>query len=431
MCIIAIDCGASFIKASRLNCDGVIECSEKRSTPDRDESGLRIEKTIQIVEELIGRLAETSELIKVGFSTEMHGFIIADREGNPLTDYISWQDESGLRYYNECTFLETVQNLLTEKDAMSTGMPIKVGLPNVNLFYQLCNALSGISRESMYFYTLGDYLIRRLSNQEPYIHITNAAATGLCCIQTRKWNESIINKLGMQGIHFPTIVDGPEVVIGEMFGKKISFYPALGDQQAALWGSDFREKDCLSINFGTGAQVSIISDEFVERGKYQVRPYLEGMYLLTIPHIPSGRALNVYFRFVKEILAQFTNVTDDEIWMWIMNEAEQDGLENLDVDMSFFTNAITQKTVGSICNIQEHTFTVGNLFRSAFRTMAVNARNMVHELGGNNIDTIVFSGGIVAKNPLLREMMMKELNVCNATIAVDETIKGIYKYVIK
>ena len=79
MCIIAIDCGASFIKASRLNRDGIIECSEKRNTPNRDDGGLRIEKTIRVVEELIVRLSGISELVEVGFSTEMHGFIIADR----------------------------------------------------------------------------------------------------------------------------------------------------------------------------------------------------------------------------------------------------------------------------------------------------------------------------------------------------------------
>ena len=431
MYIIAIDCGASFVKASRLNGDGIIECSEKRGTPGIDGESLRIEKTIKIVEELIVKLAGDSNQVAVGFSTEMHGFIIADKDGNPLTDYISWQDESGLQYYKNETYLDFVRNVLTEEEVIGTGMPVKAGLPSVNLFYKLCNELSTIPCDTMFFYTLGDYLIRRLSNQEPYIHITNAAATGLCCIKAKEWDESIINKLGMKGIRFPQIVNKPNVVEGELEGRKIFFYPALGDQQAALWGSNLENKDSLSVNFGTGAQVSIICDKFVERGKYQVRPYFDDKYLLTIPHIPSGRALNVYFRFIKEILSNFTVVTDEQIWEWILKEAEQDSYEDLKIDMSFFTNAITENTVGSICNIHEHALTVGNFFRSVFKTMAVNAKKMMDELEHNEINTVIFSGGVVAKNSLLRKMMMEELNIRNATIATDETIKGIYRYIVE
>lgn len=429
MTIIAIDCGASFIKAARINSENEsIECVKIQKTPEADDENSRIGKTVEIVAELIRKLSYDNEQINVGFSTEMHGFLIADASGKPLTDYISWQDESGYEVFQTTSYVDTVRNLLDKSLISQTGMPIKVGLPSVNLFYQLKNHICHIPQSEMFFYTLGDYVIRALSGKEPYIHVTNAAATGLINLEKRDWNREILKRLEMQEIHFPQITDGNEATECELEGRKVAFYPAIGDQQAALLGSGFIEESDVSLNYGTGAQVSILSKKLTLSEAYQTRPYFGGMYLCTVPHIPSGRALNVYFNFLKNSICEFVHVEDEDIWKYIMKEVQKDSYSSLKIDMSFFTNAVSPNTCGSISNIEETKMTVGNLFSSIYKQMARDAKDIVDRLKTEEINALIFSGGVVRKNSYLRELMLRELNVQKYTVAENETLKGICRF---
>lgn len=430
MNIIAIDCGASFIKASRMNSENRnIECIENCKTPGRSRDTLRIENTISLVRELIDKMSVPGEEIHIGFSTEMHGFVLADKEGHAITDYISWQDESGYELYGEKSYVNYIKDILSKEDVLKTGMPIKAGLPNVNLFYQLENKLEDYQRGDLYFYTLGDYIIRVLSEKEPKMHVTNAAATGLFDIVESKWNKGILQKLGMEEINFPGVIDTNETMECSIDGRIIFFYPALGDQQAALWGSELEDEETVSLNFGTGAQVSVLSNNIILSENYQTRPYFNNMYLCTVPHIPSGRALNVYFNFVKQCIVEFSDVDDDSIWEYILRQAKEIEFPSLEIDMSFFSNAISLKTRGYIDNIEEDTFTLGNLFSSLFRTMSVNAKKAFERLENKDVDKIIFSGGVVRKNCLLRTMMMQEFKIKESIVSENETLFGIYRFI--
>lgn len=432
MNIIAIDCGASFIKGICYDSfTGSFGMPEIQKTPEYGKQKAGIHETIEIVKKMINRLSLNEEEVQVGFSTEMHGFLLADKNGNALTDYISWKDERANRILGKRTYVEEVCYLLEEDEILHTGMPVKAGLPSVNLFYQLKNDFKTAEKQSLYFYTLGDYLIRTLSGKEPQIHITNAAATGLCDLRTCQWNEKLIKKLGMQGIHLPKITTQNKKVEGRLGGKKVFFYPAIGDQQAALLGSEFKGEKNVSLNFGTGAQVSILRKQAVFSEKYQVRPYFNNSYLYTIPHIPSGRALNVYFNFVKQIVNSFTQADDNVIWEYILKETAKDTYGSMEIDMSFFTNAVTKKCVGSIGNVEEDKFTVGNLFHSVYKQIAVNARQMADVLSNDKFDVLYFSGGVVRKNRILREFMLKEFEAGEYIIAENETLKGICNYILQ
>ena len=214
-------------------------------------------------------------------------------------------------------------------------------------------------------------------------------------------------------------------------GRHIIMYPALGDQQAALLGSGLHNSKQLSINMGTGAQVSVVSDSPSLSGAYQTRPYFAGKYLLTVPHIPSGRALNVYFRFVREIFDRADeNITDYEIWEWINNEVEkQDG--TLTMDLSFFPNAISETRKGYIKNIGEYDFTISNLFASVFGKMADNVQECVRRIcpDMSEVAEIIFAGGVAVKNMYLREKIANHFPSKKCRVAVDETFLGIAQYI--
>ena len=157
---------------------------------------------------------------------------------------------------------------------------------------------------------------------QPMCHPTNAAATGLYDLRDNTWNRRLIKAAGGEGIVFPEI--GTKAVIFFIDSLKVHALPAIGDQQAALLGAGLDDVRTISFNLGTGAQVSKLVSKAVLSEKYQIRPYFGDAYLKTIPFLPSGRALNVYIRFLRDILCRFqADVTEDEIWD-VMLRAEQE-----------------------------------------------------------------------------------------------------------
>lgn len=350
---ITIDCGASFIKGA-LICNGVIKRKLQEPAPECPReldifSAAWVSSLIPLVRRMILHLGSGEKTCYLCISNEMHGFLLAYENGTPLTDYISWQKEYGMREVNGTAALHILNDAGFEKEIRHTGMGLRKGLPSCNLLYlNLCGVLEKYGgRRRIFFYTLGDYILRSLSGQNPMCHPTNAAATGLYDITTEAWNDRLLHTVCSHKIEFLQI--GPcrlDFVLDDLL---LHAYPAVGDQQAALLGSGLCSEDTLSFNLGTGAQVSRLTNEQHFSKDYQLRPYFLGKYIKTVPHIPSGRALNVYFRFVKDLLHKFhAHNTDEEIWEILAGQTVQENSSGLVCDLSFFENAVTGSTAGSI-----------------------------------------------------------------------------------
>ena len=192
--------------------------------------------------------------------------------------------------------MQEIERIVDRDEILYSGMPLRAGLPSTNLRYLFQKSYLDKERDNLYFYTLGDYIIKCLSGIEPICHPTNAAATGLFDLRINDWNKKYIKDIGGEKIVFPII--GNEKIVFRLEGKIVNVLPAIGDQQAALLGAGLNKMNMLSFNLGTGAQVSKLVSKLVCSSEYQIRPYFNGKYLVTIPHIPSGRALNVYIRFL-------------------------------------------------------------------------------------------------------------------------------------
>lgn len=309
-------------------------------------------------------------------------------------------------------------------------MALRNSLPSCNLLYLRKKGLLQRDGGYLYFYTLGDYILRRLSGSEPLCHPTNAAATGLYDLRTGGWNRKLTERYANDGIVFPLI--GRSAVNFELEGISYQANPAIGDQQAALLGAGLQTENSMSFNLGTGAQVARLTQDIRRTSEYQIRPYFRGYYLMTIPHLPSGRALNVYFRFIKEMLRQFgTEQDDDQIWDKIIlaeKKAEDTGIK---CDLSFFENPLTLSDRGSIDNIGEYELTMGNLFRAVFGQMSDNFVKAADRLCGDRskIQKLVFSGGIARKIETVRNGIIEKYGKnIEYTVAQDETLRGLYIY---
>ncbi|MBR1572316.1 MAG: hypothetical protein IJ655_06210 [Lachnospiraceae bacterium] len=431
---ITIDCGASFLKGAIFedNCliKTVIGSSPIVHKNEPITDTIQIDELVRNVEAMIIELSDGLDGFKLCMSNEMHGFLLSDEKYNPLTDYISWQKEYGNIMVDGATSKEYFCNNTSEDARLKTGMPVRAGLPSCNLTYLVRNGIIGESINVIKFWTLGDYVLSRIFKCDMKCHLSNAAATGLLDLTTGKWNDELINVAGLRNIVFPEIGDSSIMVNWNQ--KDVIVCPAIGDQQAALLGSDFVRANDLSYNLGTGSQVSVITDTLELSNDYQIRPYFDGKYIKTVPHIPSGRALNVYIRFIENILLEFgCDVDSDEIWKVVIANASECQHSNLKIDMSFFENPLSEKNVGSIDNIGEYDLTLSSLMAGVFESMSDNYIRALFKIGVAEIsfNRVIFSGGVARKNRLLRELILGKMNYDGIVlVAENETMLGLKKY---
>lgn len=431
---ITIDCGASFIKGAFFS-DGVIQKKMQFHAPkvhsEKDiHSAVQIKELLPMVRKMFLDLGKDEEEVCLCISNEMHGFLLAYEDGTPLTDYISWQKEFGALEIKGRSAIQILSKSELSQEVLRTGMSLRNGLPSCNLLYLYMN--ENVPRkdgQKIVFYTLGDYILRYLSGKEPMCHPTNAAATGLYDIVRKEWNTKLFQVVHENRVRFLAV--GEEAIDFTLENIRIHAYPAVGDQQAALLGSGLYKEDTLSFNLGTGAQVSKLTVTPDCCKEYQIRPYFQGKYLKTVPHIPSGRALNVYFRFVKDLLEKFqVEISDEDIWNVLAEQISTEVDSDLTCDLSFFDNAVTRSNKGAIENIGEFDLTIENLMSSVMDVMVENfilcAGRIVED---ENITHIIFSGGIARKFEILREQIIKHYPYADKVdIAKDETLIGLYRY---
>lgn len=433
---IVIDCGASFIKAAKFQ-DGVLCRQLQIQAPSSSDFMIRQPRQIDClmahIRDILKELTDGEREVALGISNEMHGFILTYKDGTPLTDYISWQKEYGsirLESLGGISALEILEERLTASQLHSTGMPLRAGLPSCNLLYLKRIGILEQAVEPLTFYTLGDYILRQLSGKKPMIHPTNAAASGMYDLELNNWSGDITSLCGGNKLTFlPVGVEQLDFCFGT---TEIHAFPAIGDQQAALLGAGLDDEETISYNVGTGAQVSMLTSVRRWENNIQIRPYFKGKYLRTIPHIPSGRALNVYIRFIRDILSHF-HVTADEktVWENILAMERESVETGIQCDMSFFENAVTAHKKGSILQIGEFDLTGGNLFHAIFRSMADNFLCCAEKLNGpdTKISRILFSGGVGRKVERIRENILSHYpSDIPFIIAENETLTGIDRY---
>ena len=433
---IVIDCGASFIKGG-LFIDGelhrVMEIAVQSEAAAKRNilSPIKIDNVLAAVHSILKEFGTGLTAYRLCIANEMHGFLLTDNQQVPVTDYISWQCELGgisLPEFN-LSAVSLLKKMLPQKTIDNTGMPLRAGLPSSNLlFLKQTNILHELPNP-LHFYTLGDYILAALSGQEPVMHPTNAAATGLFNICSGDWEPDLISITTTAGIRFPRI--GSSAIEFRYGDSTITAAPAIGDQQAALLGAGLCMPTDISFNLGTGAQVSVLCDAPFFSDVYQIRPFFLGRYLKTVPHIPCGRAMNVFSRFIQDVLVCYNaGTTEEALWKGMKKAASTATPSLLSCDLSFFENAVTEYSEGNISHISENNLTLSNLTAAMFRQVADNALIAAKRIVPDNsaVKRILFSGGAVRKNEAILNTIKAAYPGTEYSVAENETLVGLLKF---
>lgn len=425
MSFIAIDLGASFIKGA-LICPEELKLRKRLQLPfpdfRRDRPPFHREVEVGLIVKAVGNILrdlckDETDVRGIFVCGQMHGLVFSDVRGQALTDFISWQDRRALETHpsGRGTYFDLLYDRITSDERVALGNELRPGLPLCLLWVLSENG--ALPKERCFPVSLPDFVAAHLCGTEPRTESTNASAHGALEIASRAWHVDVIARLGFDRLAWPTLQEFFEPVGTLRVGRSdIPCYTPVGDQQAALAGAGIEEGE-LSVNVGTGSQVSMLSDK-VRSGDHQSRPYFDGLFLDTVTHIPAGRALNALVRLLIE-LAESEGVRIADPWFHIARAVDRTRFTDIEIALDFFPGVFGSE--GRIEHIHEENLTVGNLFRAAFERMAENYGKAAEIVsGGRPYSSAVFSGGLVRKLPELRDVIVRRLGLSNWRICPTE-----------
>lgn len=398
---IGVDVGSSFLKAALLDPQTFRVVHSLRVPfpgfvddlgPQRREvdTGLILECVSDLLDQLWQRAAASPASVPraVLFSGQMHGFVCTGPDGRAVSNYISWLDPRAAADFPLTRAAIGDQNYQVLGNELRPGIALAT-LASMRRVHQLepCGVCS-----------LASYVVSQLCATPPVEEPTYAASLGALDLRTMEWHQEVLRALDLEMLSWPRILP-----IHEPAGhwRGVPVFPAVGDQQCSLAGALLSQGE-LSVNVSTGSQLGAVADSLTF-GRCQNRPYFDGRYLRTVTHLPAGRALDSLVR----LLTEMGGASDP--WSYIQQAVASVPETGVSANLCFFPGPLGDR--GALTGLSEQNLTVGHLFRAAFESMAANYYLAAEWLDSRHPERLVFSGGLVQKSGLLRDLIVDRFGV--------------------
>lgn len=209
---------------------------------------------------IAGVLSESNvkpeQIAGIGITNQRETTVVWDKEtGVPVYNAIVWQsrqtsgicDELKAKGHNDL-FRDKTGLLI---DAYFSGTKVKWILDNVD------GARQKAEDGKLLFGTIDTWLIWKLSGGRAHVtDYSNASRTLMFNIYDLKWDEELLDILGVPASMLPEVKPSSEVyantVAYHFFGQEVPIAGAAGDQQAALFGQACFEEGMAKNTYGTG-----------------------------------------------------------------------------------------------------------------------------------------------------------------------------------
>lgn len=211
------------------------------------------------------------DLAGIGITNQRETTIVWDKNtGVPVYNAIVWQCRRTASICEELIkdgFEEYVrENTGLLIDAYFSGTKVKWILDNVE------GAREKAEKGDLLFGTVDTWLVWKLTNGRVHVtDYTNASRTMLYNIKELKWDEKILEKLGIPVLMLPEVKNSSEVYghtnLGGNGGIRVPIAGIAGDQQAALFGQACFEKGSAKNTYGTGCFLLMNTGNEIIRSK--------------------------------------------------------------------------------------------------------------------------------------------------------------------
>ena len=351
-----------------------------------------------------------TNVISIGISGQMHGIVYIDGDGNPVSNLLNWQDQRAEEILEDGkTTCEHIYSI--------TGERISTGYGIATHYYNTCKGL--IPEQAVGFCSIMDLFGMRICGLKRAVtHASVAASFGLFDIKNGKFLLDKLALLGIDSGFLPTVT-----IESQMIGrcKGIPVAVALGDNQASFLGAVPNHKDSVLVNIGTGSQISAVSEFRRPAVGLELRPFVEGKYLICGSALCGGFAYAMVEAFFRNYMvsAGIGEQSQYETINRLACDAYAKGEPGLDVDVSFLGKRSDPTWKGSVTRIDRENFTPAALVLGVLRGMC-NELHELYEGFEEKKSNVVASGGGVRKNPLLPKLIADRFGVPVTVNAMEE-----------
>ncbi|MHB1458968.1 MAG: sedoheptulokinase [Armatimonadota bacterium] len=355
-----------------------------------------------------------------GVTGQMHGVVLVDSTGNPITPLISWQDKRGHHRYErfQQTYVEELRQCLG--DTSDAGCEPATGYGAVTLLRLWDEGLLPTGSHAL---TIQDFVVYQLCGSMT-IDPSDAASWGIFDVHHgKRWLPSALKALPFLERVLPEIyatgttagrlTSCAASITGLPQGLPIAV--ATGDNQASFIGSVPSVCESMLLNLGTGGQISIPVDHFVLLPSVETRPLFSDYRLLVGASLCGGRAYNILADFFIRVGHELFGCNSDSLFDK-MNQIAGETIadcENLKASTLFEGTRSNPDIRGSFTNIDSQNLTPGNMIRACITGMVdelidmyLNARD-----AGVDIKYVVGAGNAIRRNPVVRSEIERRLSM--------------------
>lgn len=351
-------------------------------------------RIVAVVEELLESIiAKMGEVDAIGVSGQMHGILYVDKHGDAVSPYYTWKTEFGDKAFRSKTYAQYLSQNLENI--------VYTGYGSVTHFY--LHQTGGIPEKAVFLANIGDYLVMRLCQKNiPVMSSSVADSMGAFNMEKMEFDMVRLKAAGVPVEYYPTV--GADIAVAGTY-KGIPVTTAMGDNQASFYGAVGEAEDKISINVGTGSQVSLFAPQKERLEKGEVRPFTRNGYLYVQTSVNGGKVYEKLADFFREVVYAFSG-KDVDVYKRMAELGEGCRETDLQVTPSLYGARSEQSEAGKLAELKEHNFHPEDLIRAYVRGMAEELYRLYlafPEVLRHGRNEIIASGNGVRKNTMLKQ----------------------------
>jgi len=409
-CLLGIDLGTSSVKvvvvASGARLLGVGNAEYPIYTPSigfaEQEPADWWEASVRAAHETLEK-AGRPEISAIGFSGQMHGFVLIGADKTPIHPAIIWADQ------RSADLLPELQEVLGA-DMIRSGTAPAAGFL-VSTLYWIQRYQPALLERASTLLMPKDY-VRFMLTGELGSDPSDASATGLFDIRRTKWADELIARLKLPKSIFPQITDSSAVAgrLTASAASRLGITPGIpvvtgcADQPAQAVGNGLIDPPRGSVTIGTGGQVFVPLAEPIVDQKLRLHTFCHAppdrWYLLGAM-LSAGMAL----RWLRSILgsSRFSYADLDKLAQEV--EPGSEGLVFLPYIVGERSPIMDSRAKGSFTGLTLR-HGPGHMVRALLEGVAFALRQIIEtmESCGASLPGLVASGNGLG-SPLWRQIL--------------------------
>ena len=364
--------------------------------PSKIYSEQRVDVILEKAEKLLFHIIKAHKGVRsIGITGQMHGIVYVDTKGRAVSNLINWQDKRG-----DCV-LENGETVCGEIKNV-TGENVFTGYGVASHYYNMKKGL--VPENAVGFCSIMDVFAMKLCGMKTAVtHNSVGASIGLFDIQKGQFKFDKLDMLGIKKQFLPSVTP-LSCVIGSWNGISVSV--PIGDNQASFIGSMREIGEGVLINIGTGSQISAASDYCKVNSELELRPFIEGKYLVCGSALCGGSSYAMLEQFFRSYAVSIGMM--DAPQYSIMNEIAKEAYERGDtgvkVNTSFYGKRSDPDCRGSIEMIDSHNFTPSAFILGLLKGICEELYSL-YKVFPETKSHAVASGGAVKKNAILKKLI--------------------------